>query len=327
MSTPKQVRSKLHLKASYIGPIMSLDSDLSEERQNLIFATNGTGKSFLSRTFRLLDQFRDDQQSIQASDIVSEEGTVGTFRILEGAANLAEVNLDTSGGSSLNISPDHLFHVFSADYVESELKRKSYHELDGTTTHEIILGKPNAELIEKQDELEKKQADYRLQLADLRKQFETDKEVVKKSFAITASLGEFRSLDLLKVIASEAEESDDIATLKAQYEKIKSLPEGAKVDVQAEASNCFLNPSKMVAGLQQTVTPARIDEKVKQKILADPDFFKVGIEKLSDDPALCHFCTQELQTTALAAIAVYREYFGDEEASLQGLDSNIKCNG
>jgi wobble nucleotide-excising tRNase len=38
---------------------------------------------------------------------------------------------------------------------------------------------------------------------------------------------------------------------------------------------------------------------------------------LIDDPDHCHFCTQEIQTTALAAIAVYREYFEDDEAALQ----------
>lgn len=324
MNTSKQFKPKLHLKASYIGPIMSLDSNLSEERQNLIFATNGTGKSFLSRAFRLLDQYRDDQSSIEASDIVSEESTSGTFSILEDAVKIADVKLDTNTGSSLNVSPEHLFHVFSADYVESELKRKSYHELDGTTNHEIILGKPNAELIEKQDELTKKQADYGLQRNELREQFEKDKETMKKNFAITASLSEFKSLDLLKVIASEAEVTDDIDTLKAQYEKIKSLPEGASIGQLAEVDSCFLDPSKMVDGLQKTVTPAAIDEKFKQKILADPDFFKIGIKKLSDDPDHCHFCTQEIQATALAAISVYREYFEDEEASLQEVIIGLK---
>ena len=35
---------------------MSLDAPLSNNKQNLIFARNGTGKSFLARSLRLLDE-------------------------------------------------------------------------------------------------------------------------------------------------------------------------------------------------------------------------------------------------------------------------------
>ena len=304
MSTEKKIKSKLHLKASHIGPIMALDSHLSEDRQNLIFATNGTGKSFLSRAFRLLDTHHDDQSNIQASDIVSEEGTIGTFSISEGTVKLAEMKLNTCGNSSLSVSSEHIFHVFSADYVESELKRKSYHKLDGSTTHEIILGRPNAELIEKQDELKKKRQDHTAQQDELRIQFEMKKTAVKTDFSIAATLGEFKNLELSKVISSEVKETEALATLKAQYEKIKSLPEGANISEQSEVSNCFPDSLKFAAGLQKTVTPAKIDEKVKQKILSDPDFFKTGIEKLSDNPDHCHFCTQQIQVTALASIDV-----------------------
>lgn len=317
MSTEKKIKSKLHLKASHIGPIMALDSHLSEERQNLIFASNGTGKTFLSRAFRLLDTHSDDQSNIQASDIVSEEGTIGTFSFFEGAEKLAEMNLDTRGVSSLSISSDHIFHVFSADYVESELKRKSYHELDGSTTHEIILGRPNAELIEKQGDLKKKRKEYTARQDELRAQFDNEKKAMKTDFSIRASLGEFNRLELLTLTTSEAKKTEDLATLKVQYEKIKSLPEGVSISEQSNATDCFADLSELIDGLQKTVTPAKIDEIVKQKILSDPDFFKTGIEKLSESPDHCHFCTQQIQATALASITAYREYFADEEASHQ----------
>ena len=51
--TPKPT---LKISATHIGPIMSLDAPLSNNKQNLIFARNGTGKSFLARSLRLLDE-------------------------------------------------------------------------------------------------------------------------------------------------------------------------------------------------------------------------------------------------------------------------------
>lgn len=324
MNTPQTDKPKLHIKAKYIGPIMSLDSPLSEERQNLIFATNGTGKSFLSRTFRLLDHCRNDPSRIQASDIVSEEGILGNLSVLEDSTLLAQVNLDTRGNSSLSVSSEYIFHVFSADYIEYELKRKSYNELDGSTTHEIILGKPNADLLEKQAELKQNKKDYEIQWEELKKQFEKEKEMLKTNFAITASLGEFKSLSLENLIAYNPDKTEEISILKAQYEKIKSLPEGANVTEQPEASNCFLDPSKPKNALQNLVSPTKIEEKVKQKIQDDPDFFKVGVKRQSENPTHCHFCTQEIRATALAAISVYIEYFKDEEASLQEVIIDLK---
>ena len=46
----------LSIKAQHIGPIMKLDQTLSNRKQNLIFARNGMGKSFIARALRLLDQ-------------------------------------------------------------------------------------------------------------------------------------------------------------------------------------------------------------------------------------------------------------------------------
>lgn len=45
-------KPKFEISAKYVGPIMSLDAELTKNAQNLIFARNGIGKSFLSRAFR-----------------------------------------------------------------------------------------------------------------------------------------------------------------------------------------------------------------------------------------------------------------------------------
>ena len=42
------------LNAEFLGPVFSLNAELTKRAQNLIFARNGIGKSFLSRAFRYL---------------------------------------------------------------------------------------------------------------------------------------------------------------------------------------------------------------------------------------------------------------------------------
>ena len=43
---------KLKIDASFVGPVLKLNDELSSEKQNVVFATNGTGKTFLSRALR-----------------------------------------------------------------------------------------------------------------------------------------------------------------------------------------------------------------------------------------------------------------------------------
>lgn len=62
------------ISATYLGPIFSLDGELSKNAQNLIFARNGTGKSFLSRAFRYLDLHGQGKDlSDAARNLVSDE--------------------------------------------------------------------------------------------------------------------------------------------------------------------------------------------------------------------------------------------------------------
>ena len=55
MNTVANDEACLSIKAKHIGPIMELEGKLSPKGQNLLFATSGTGKSFISRALRALD--------------------------------------------------------------------------------------------------------------------------------------------------------------------------------------------------------------------------------------------------------------------------------
>ena len=78
---------------------MDLQQDLSTEKQNLIYARNGTGKSFIARALRLFDEtvYSNYEQSRIPDLLVSEESAQGTgsFRLYEGSACIGSLELDT----------------------------------------------------------------------------------------------------------------------------------------------------------------------------------------------------------------------------------------
>jgi len=76
MNTPP--KPNFSISAQYLGPVFSLNGELTKHAQNLIFARNGTGKSFLSRAFRYLDQHGQGQALTGAArNLVSDESADG----------------------------------------------------------------------------------------------------------------------------------------------------------------------------------------------------------------------------------------------------------
>ena len=68
----------LRINAKHLGPIMELDAELTKHRQNLVFATNGSGKSFLARSLRCFDKDHQGHDlSNQSQNIVSDESQTG----------------------------------------------------------------------------------------------------------------------------------------------------------------------------------------------------------------------------------------------------------
>ena len=144
---------------------MGLKQDLSTDKQNLIYARNGTGKSFIARALRFLDQTvysRYEQTSIPDL-LVSEESDDGTgsFQLYEGSDCIGSLELDTRSKTATRSEPSYIFHVFTEDYIDEEVRNR-LEELDGEIQHEIIIGRENVELDQKELELDNKKTALRL---------------------------------------------------------------------------------------------------------------------------------------------------------------------
>ena len=76
---------------------MALKQDLSTDKHNLIYARNGTGKSFIARALRLFDQtvYSRYEQSSIPDLLVSEESSNGrgSFRLYEGSSCIGSLEL------------------------------------------------------------------------------------------------------------------------------------------------------------------------------------------------------------------------------------------
>jgi hypothetical protein len=138
-------RPPLQLSASSLGPVAKLDGALSKNAQNMVYARNGTGKSFLTRALRYLDlQAQQQDISDAAFNLVSEESTSGegSFQLSQGTTVLGSLKLNQRTKHIEALTPDRIFHVFSDDFVHTELRQREY-AMDGNIENEIRLDQTN----------------------------------------------------------------------------------------------------------------------------------------------------------------------------------------
>lgn len=332
MSTQATIKPKLKIKAEHIGPIMKLDGQLSDQRQNLIFARNGTGKSFLARSLRLFDKDALDDVAVNEIPdlLVSEESTTkrGNFHLFEDADCIGGLNLSAGDKSVAFSATKYIFHVFSEDYVDQHLRQNRF-DLDGNITHEIIVGQENLLLDEKENAALTKRSLEIAKRQALDNKFEKQRGQLRKDFQINAGLGSYKNLSTGPYFEPQAfsgtKPKKSGAELLNDFNKFKSLPNDPLIPQVLEVGEIPIDMALIQEVLEHVTSPSTVAVEVKQKITNSPDFFQTGVE-LGAKIENCPFCTQDLSDIANKAIDAYRAYFADEEAKQQRIISRLQVS-
>lgn len=321
MSTPP--KQPFGLKAAFLGPVFSLNGVFSKKDQNIIFARNGTGKSFLSRGFRYLDMFG---QSLDVTDaaknLVSDESPdgKGSFIFLSGAEVLGEISLDKGNENPIISAPDTIFHVFSEDFVEKELRERTY-RISGEIENQIAVDSQNIELEDAKVRSGKAISDLEAARTSLKTKFESEKitELATKA-AVSKRLKDYSELTLESLLESITEIPDipdkNFSEALDELDKLKSIP-GDPIHPKKMPSFKSDNTDieSVRKALSKVTSPSSVSETVKNKIDSHREFFETGIRLTEHTEAeTCPFCEQGTNKAGpREVIDTYIEYFNAEE--------------
>jgi AAA domain-containing protein len=321
MNTPAAPRRSLRIKAEHIGPIMLLDQSLSDDKQNLIFARNGTGKSFIARALRMLDEtaITEIDPAEVPNLLVSEEAPkgLGDFSLWEGSDCIGGLALDVKSKTVSRTPAAYIFHVFSEDYVDENLRNK-LETLNGEISHEIIVGKDNAELDDKETKLASKDIEQSTKKGAINAKFQEGKRKLQADFAIRASLGSFQNLkpDIYFEDApfSASAGGKSLKELLGQYNTFKSIPSDPELPQGVNIQPLTLDITAIENALARITSPSTVAEVYKERIRRDQSFFQTGPALYETDKSECTFCTQSMSDIAIKAVSAYSDYFNDAEA-------------
>ncbi len=312
------------ISAQHLGPVFSLNGDLTKRAQNLVFARNGTGKSFLSRAFRYLDLYRQGVPLDNAPrDLVSDESPdgKGEFAFGRGAEVMGSLQLEKAGDQSTAQLNDTIFHVFSEDFVQDELREQEYN-LDGEIENQIAVDSTNIQLSDAQEELAKAESAAQSAFDTLKSGFDTGKEsqLIDKA-NVRKQLKEYGALSFEGLIAKYPKEPESpemsFGDILNGLDNLKSIPSEPAYPEAIDAIGLEDIDLKMTEGsLSKVTSPSSVSQKIKEKIDAHRDFFKSGIDIIDQEHlSTCPFCEQSITApNPKSVIDAYVEYFSDEEA-------------
>lgn len=321
MTTPP--KPAFSIQASYLGPIFTLSGDLTKHNQNLIFARNGTGKSFLSRALRYLDleaQGRDISDA--AKNLVSDEASdgKGIFSFSRGESALGSLCLEKQADSVSASVTDTIFHVFSEDFVQEELREHEY-KINGKIENQISVDSENIKLKDAQDSLEKAAAEEQDAISALREKYDKEKLAeLREKAGINKQLREYKALSLDSLLERFAEKPKPpeqcFADILKDLDRLKAIPaEPVYPDILSLIKSDDIELGSLEASLQRVTSPSSVSEEIKKKIDTHHDFYETGATIIQDEHrTTCPLCEQGITSPGPKAIIdAYIAYFEDEE--------------
>ena len=286
-------------------------SDVFESNKAVFFATNGTGKSFISRAFRLSTA---DKRNKLTDDLITLGQTSGnlTFSIID-QEKVKEISISIERGKSPTIrdNTDLLFHIFNSDYVEDNIKPRNYTP-DGHIEG-YILGKTQIDLTEERGRERILEAECELSKKVIDSEIEEAKNQLRNQ-GILSTITEFKLLEIQHL--RESEQHYDVSSyeeIATQLDTLSSAPEEL-TDIQAPLS-IISSPdfNEVIAILTTKYPQTEWDKEFVSEVKDNRVFIEHGVEKLNEG-SRCPFCKQFLEVEALDLINNYKLFLADKEA-------------
>lgn len=316
---------KISIECEHIAPIEHLKRDIQAGSLKIgIFANNGSGKTFLSRLFRILElppkKYSLNENGSSPTDYLIKFGnSTGnfTFKIIDKkGSEIENLSLNIQNKKIPTIpNPHFLYHVFNQDYVDENIRELSYEK--DSDIQGYILGKTNINLKADEERLEKIKTDGINLKSQIERSIQSYKTKNIDSIRDIKRLNEYKKNlapdYIIKPTIEEHESLKTVEELLIDYNKVKSIPENLP-DIQLlneEPINLELI-EQIIQELNISYNISSFSDEFKTKIKGNQVFIEEGIKLINNNQ--CPFCGQILSVDAVSLIDSYIKFFNDSES-------------
>ena len=307
----------INLKIDNIGPHNGQKQiDFTQEvdsNKAIFYATNGTGKSFISRAFRVVENVSANKSTNDLLTLGKSKGTLD-FRIVSDSIEKSlSVIVEKDKVPVVTNTSGLIYHVFNSDFVDENIVPNNYTP-DGNIEG-YVLGKAQIDLSSEK----KKEEDIISQTEKIKKEIEQIVEFAKtelKKHGILSTIAEFSLIDKEKLYKCSL--LSDILPFDAIAEQLKTLSKTPDnlIDLKLENLLCqdnFFNDIENL--LTKSYSKSSWDKEFVEFYKDNRVFIESGLDMI-DSSNTCPFCKRPLEEETLALITQYNEFRNDKEASL-----------
>jgi len=316
----------IKLEINNIAPIEHLAKQIETKELKIgILGKNGSGKTFISRLFRLLEKNGEDSEEITQKLLrLKKETGCFKFKIIDKDGNdIEDIIIDLKRGEQIrfNTKPHYIYHTFNNDYIEENIKKASY-AIRNENISGYILGKENIELESERKKLE--ECENELALIEKTLTTKLSNYIYEKTNHIPyiVSIKEYSLLNIKNILSPDRlnieKTKKNVDEYLKDYEKVKSVPDDLS-DIQKikelENYEDFSELIQLVISYcEKKYSINTLALEFKKKIKSKQEFIESGISLLQTTNNKCPFCEQVLGSSAIELIDRYNEYLNDEEA-------------
>ncbi|MDQ7043452.1 MAG: hypothetical protein Q9M34_07985 [Sulfurimonas sp.] len=135
---------KTTISCENIAPLENLTKEIESKTLKIgILADNGSGKTFISRMFRLTEKLNLEDDGKSTDKLITFEKTSAnfSFKIIDKVNNIVEdfnINLN-SGSPPIIPTTNFIYHTFNQDFVDDNIKTLSLHITEYPDTHVVSV--------------------------------------------------------------------------------------------------------------------------------------------------------------------------------------------
>nr|WP_257398521.1 AAA family ATPase [Campylobacter lari]MCR2070420.1 AAA family ATPase [Campylobacter lari subsp. concheus] len=292
-----------------------------------LYAMNGSGKTFISRAFRLAemqnyseeDRYENINKINKLISFGQEEANI-TLNIKSNSfEDELDIELIKDCGIKFNKKSNYYFHVFNSDYVRENIEIKKYELSENVNGY--ILGKDKIELSNEYDnklKLENKKEELRQQIEYVLD--EGLKDLLSK-FKISPLLTEYKNITFDTIISDKEQENDsdlDFSYLLNEYtniaNKLGDYQDIESIDYTSIDNISFID--EIQKKLKEKYSKSNFAEDFVIKISNKREFIELGLINMEQNAIHCPFCKQKLNDNAKKLIYDYNKFLDAKETEI-----------
>ncbi|QIK54464.1 AAA family ATPase [Dysgonomonas sp. HDW5B] len=303
------------IECNNLAPIKNLKKQVKPPNLKIgIYANNGSGKTFISRMFRMLE----GNEYFPTDDLISFGSSKCNLKTIIKDTNGNEVenfNLEIKKGVVPTIpNTNYIYHTFNSDYIEENVQNISF-EKDGETISGYILGKEFIDISEEETKLKILEEEETNLTKRIEESINRSVEDKLNFLPNLKRVTEYQSItfdNIIKLDSDTYETDRDYETALSQYNSVKSMPADLEDLVSVETLD--FNFNDIISRLKQPFDLSEIAQEFKVKVQGKQKFVEDGLSLITEKAKICPFCEQDFSIQALKLIDQYNSYLKDTEA-------------